>query len=330
MIRQQLRLSGIAVERRAGLQGKRVVSVRVVVRRQRQLLQVIFTLRPTCRLTSLLHGREQQCDENCDDCDNHQQLYQSDAAITPELNSSHDTLSFRLISMNVEKIDLHPTKAAHGNWRQQQAQRWRRRALKGQKQESRQRTSRHGRANARTGRTRKLRCAGRRRDDSGCSRIQAGTETCLFEIQTRGDFSTCLKYVELIRECAGCGHVNRHVHIAAMPLRKSGESKGFTRASGMVSCRLNPRRCAAFRTQSKSKLRICTFSWSDNLCFVDTIRRTDKVDQQSRSSDGVANRTICAVVTLFFRRRGTVLRRSMTMSATSRTIMVSALRLPCR
>ena len=52
--------------------GQDVVSHLVVVNRQPDLAQVVLALRPPSRLARLLHGRQQQCDQDCDDRDHDQ------------------------------------------------------------------------------------------------------------------------------------------------------------------------------------------------------------------------------------------------------------------
>jgi hypothetical protein len=62
----------------------------VVLQRNPQLLHVVPTLRPTGRFARRLNGREQQCDQDADDGDNHQQLDQRKA--DSPLNSHAITL----------------------------------------------------------------------------------------------------------------------------------------------------------------------------------------------------------------------------------------------
>ena len=45
---------------------KRAENVVIVVQRQADLFHVVFTTGTACRLTSLLHGRQQQCNQNGD------------------------------------------------------------------------------------------------------------------------------------------------------------------------------------------------------------------------------------------------------------------------
>ena len=49
------------------------------VSRQPKLLQVVFTLSPPSGLTCLLHGGQQQCNQNGDDRNHHQQFNQSES-----------------------------------------------------------------------------------------------------------------------------------------------------------------------------------------------------------------------------------------------------------
>ena len=49
---------------------------------QRQLLEVVLRLRPGGRLADLLHGGQEQADQDRDDRDHHQQLDQRETAIS--------------------------------------------------------------------------------------------------------------------------------------------------------------------------------------------------------------------------------------------------------
>ena len=49
-----------------------------VVHRQTELLEVVGTLNPPCRLADFLHGRQQEADEDGDDGDHDEQLDQGE------------------------------------------------------------------------------------------------------------------------------------------------------------------------------------------------------------------------------------------------------------
>jgi hypothetical protein len=62
----------------------------MVVDRQPDLLQVVGTLHPGSGLPNLLHGWQEQADQDGNDGDHHQQLDQREASTAPKWDS-HDT-----------------------------------------------------------------------------------------------------------------------------------------------------------------------------------------------------------------------------------------------
>ena len=48
--------------------------VMIIEHSQSQLLQIVFALRASCRFAGLLDRWQQQCNENCDDRDDHKQF----------------------------------------------------------------------------------------------------------------------------------------------------------------------------------------------------------------------------------------------------------------
>ncbi len=61
--------------------GKHIVNVVVIVQRDSDLLEIVTTLSPPCRFTRLLDCRQQERNQNCNDCDDHQQFNQCESAI---------------------------------------------------------------------------------------------------------------------------------------------------------------------------------------------------------------------------------------------------------
>ncbi len=59
---------------------KTAVNVMIVVNRQPELLQVVLALRPPSGFACLLNSGQQQRNQDCDNCDDHQQLDQGKAA----------------------------------------------------------------------------------------------------------------------------------------------------------------------------------------------------------------------------------------------------------
>ena len=58
---------------------KRLIGVVVVVQRQANLFEIVLALRPPRRLTSLLHGRQQQRNQDSNNRDHDEQFDQGEA-----------------------------------------------------------------------------------------------------------------------------------------------------------------------------------------------------------------------------------------------------------
>ena len=69
--------AAVTVNRSGGKTGKDVV---VVVERQADLFEIVLTLCPPGRLTSLLDRWQEKCDEDCDDRDHNQQLNECESS----------------------------------------------------------------------------------------------------------------------------------------------------------------------------------------------------------------------------------------------------------
>ena len=54
----------------------------VVVHRNPNLLEIVLALCTACRFTSLLHGRQQKRNQNCNDGDDHQQFDERERTAT--------------------------------------------------------------------------------------------------------------------------------------------------------------------------------------------------------------------------------------------------------